>query len=259
MMRTLLLELCHSGYRLNNEIFYHSVINTYCYCGTRACNADGPFQILIKKMRKVLSITTGEYVEWLSLHKMPVPRVLLAELQQEELDRREMEEENRKMQLMLDNDGIQHKELTTSTCQSALVRPVGLPPNVLSVQVLRARKLLPADLDGYADPLVYCWLAPMWGPEGFIPEHTQREHTHHCSKTLNPIWEDLSQTFQFEVTDEFWGLSIAVYDHDEHGDNDVMAYCRVGLNVVRSHNYKTERWFTLKFPPANLGDYEGLG
>jgi hypothetical protein len=50
-----------------------------------------------------------------------------------------------------------------------------------------------------------------------------------------------------------------VYDHDEHGDNDVMAYCRVGLNVVRSHNYKTERWFTLKFPPANLGDYEGLG
>ena len=102
---------------------------------------------------------------------MPVPRVLLAELQQEELDRREMEEENRKMQLMLDNDGIQHKELTTSTCQSALVRPVGLPPNVLSVQVLRARKLLPADLDGYADPLVYCWLAPMWGPEGFIPEH----------------------------------------------------------------------------------------
>jgi hypothetical protein len=259
MMKELLLEMCHHGHSLNEEIFYHCVITVYRYCGTRACNADGPFQILVKKMRLHLNITTEEYVDWLGLYKMPVPSVLLAELQQQELNRRELEEENRKMQLMLDRDHQANTKLFSSPGQSESLRPVGLPPDVLTVKVLRARKLLPADLDGYADPLVFCWLAPMWSPEGFIPEHTQREHTDHCSKTLDPVWEETSETFEFEVSDEFWGLSIAVYDHDEHGDNDIMAYCRVGLNVIRSHNCKTERWFTLKFPPENLGVYEGLG
>ena len=259
MMKSLLLELCHYGHTLNLEIFYHSVISTYKYCGTRACNADGPFQLLVKNIRFHLHITTGQYVIFLNANKMPVPRVLLAELQQEELDRREQEEEDVKMQAMLDHDGEMHLKTHASTKDADEKRPTGLP-DVLTVQVLRARKLLPADLDGYADPLVYCWMAPMWSPEGSIPEHTQRAHTEPCPKSLDPVWDEATtELFEFQVSDEFWGLSIAVYDHDEHGDNDVMAYCRVGLNVVRSHNCKTERWFTLKYPPINLGDYDGLG
>ena len=258
MMRELLLELCHSGHPLVSEVYFHSVLCTYRYCGTRACGIDGPFQNLVRKMRIVLKITTEEYVAWLGQHKMPVPRVLLAELQQEELDRREQEEDRIKMKQMLEHDG---NDVTLQPDTSmGLVRPTG-PPNVLAVKVLQARKLLPADLDGLADPLVYCWMAPMWSPEGFIPEHTQRAYTEHAPKTLDPNWEALGtvEEFLFDISDEFWGLSVAVYDHDEHGDNDVMSYCRVGLNVVRSHNHSVERYFTLKFPPTCLGDYEGPG
>ena len=257
MMKELLLELCHSGHPLIKNVYFHVVLCTYGYCGNRACNADGPFQVLVRKMRIFLHITTSEYVAWLGHQKISVPRVILAELQQEELDRREQEEERIKIQKMLDNDEHHVQPLHTTVAMSNQ-RPSG-PPDTLAVKVLQARKLLPADLDGFADPLVYYWMAPMWSPEGFIPEHTQRAYTEHAPKTLDPSWEQTAEVSLFDIKDEFWGLSVAVYDHDEMGDNDVMAYCRVGLNVVRSHNHLAERWFTLKFPPPCLGDYEGPG
>ena len=118
------------------------------------------------------------------------------------------------MQQMLEHDG--EGEMagggTLSTENVRPVRPKGVL-DTLEIQVLRARKLLAADLDGLADPLVYCWLAPMWSPEGFIPEHTQRAFTDHCPKTLDPNWmvgSMLPPPFEFEVKDEFWGVSVAV-------------------------------------------------
>ena len=95
--------------------------------------------------------------------------------------------------------------------------------------------------------------------EGTIPTDSVRHFTEYRAKTLNPSWEADPNELVFSVSDEFWGLSVAVYDHDEHGDNDVMAYCRIGLNVVKSHGFEVTRWFTLGIPPDLLGDYQGQG
>ena len=119
--------------------------------------------------------------------------------------------------------------------------------------------MLPADLDGLADPLVVCWCAPMWVHEGTIPTDSVRHFTDYRAKTLNPDWGADPKELVFSISDEFWGLSVAVYDHDDHGDNDVMAYCRIGLNVVKSHGFEVTRWFTLGIPPDLLGDYQGQG
>ena len=95
--------------------------------------------------------------------------------------------------------------------------------------------------------------------QGTIPTNAVRHFTDYRAKTLTPSWEAEPKEHVFNISDEFWGLSVAVYDHDVHGDNDVMAYCRIGLNVIKSHGFSVTRWFTLGIPPEPLGDYEGPG
>ena len=118
-----------------------------------------------------------------------VPRVLLAELQQEELDRVAQEEEEEKLRAMLareeekelgetlDREAHPHHHLSASGPHGAKLstRPRGRP-DTLSVTIIQCRKLLPADLDGLADPLVVCWCAPMCAPRHYTYKRSEAFH-----------------------------------------------------------------------------------
>ena len=265
LMREMLLTLVHRGIELTRENLYVLVLRTHHHCGPRACNGDGPFQLLVKRMRKELNINAQEYVAWLHQNKLTVPRALLSELQQDELDRVAKEEEEAKMRAMLAaenaglSDGVDHSSLESLPSFEIKPRPKNGLPDTLSVKILKCRRLLPADLDGLADPIVVCWCAPMWLKEGTIPTDCVRHFTDYRPKTLNPDWTGESKEFIYSISDEFWGLCVAVYDHDDHGDNDIMAFCRIGLTVIKTHGFEVTRWFTLGAPPELLSESEGRG
>ncbi|EDO49802.1 predicted protein, partial [Nematostella vectensis] len=110
---------------------------------------------------------------------------------------------------------------------------------LLLVKVIRARDLVPRDLNGKSDPYVVLELVPDRLEEG-------TKKTRFKQKTLNPVFNEI---FQFKVphnnlTDT--KLCATIWDHDFFGEDDFNGEAVVDLSRVNFNNGTHTDWFMLQ-------------
>ncbi|KAI3771742.1 hypothetical protein L6452_02909 [Arctium lappa] len=122
--------------------------------------------------------------------------------------------------VLKDGSGVENGDLANNKKRTVIIR------GVLSVTVISAEDLPPADLMGKADPYVVLTMK----------KTGTKNKTRVVNENLNPIW---NQTFDFVVEDGLHDMLIAeVWDHDTFG-KDFMGRCIMTLTrVILEGEYK---------------------
>ncbi|KVI11694.1 C2 calcium-dependent membrane targeting [Cynara cardunculus var. scolymus] len=122
--------------------------------------------------------------------------------------------------VLKDGSGVENGDLAKNKKRTVIIR------GVLSVTVISAEDLPPADIMGKADPFVVLTMK----------KTGTKNKTRVVNENLNPIW---NQTFDFVVEDGLHDMLIAeVWDHDTFG-KDFMGRCIMTLTrVILEGEYK---------------------
>lgn len=110
---------------------------------------------------------------------------------------------------------------------------------LLLVKVIRARDLVPRDLNGKSDPYAVLDLVPDVGREG-------QKKTAYKPKTLNPVFNEIF-SFQLEqshITET--KLRVAVWDHDFFGEDDFNGEAIVDSSKINLSAGTHTDWFMLQ-------------
>eukprot|EP00055_Hartaetosiga_balthica_P008457 m.31596 g.31596 ORF g.31596 m.31596 type:complete len:641 (+) comp6319_c1_seq1:176-2098(+) len=116
---------------------------------------------------------------------------------------------------------------------------------ILEVEVYEARNLLPADLNGLADPYVKMYIIP-------DPNKKTKQKTAVIKKSLDPTWnEKFSWKFPSDQKITDLKLHIAVWDWDRITRNDFMGAMSFTFDELSNAATTTKGWFIL------LDQYQG--
>ncbi|CAH3182601.1 unnamed protein product [Porites evermanni] len=110
---------------------------------------------------------------------------------------------------------------------------------LLLVKVIRARDLVPRDLNGKSDPYVVLDLVPDLKGEG-------KKKTAYKAKTLNPVFNEI---FSFQLEQSCIAetkLRVAVWDHDFFGEDDFNGEGVVDLSKINLNTGTHTDWFILQ-------------
>ncbi|XP_066017147.1 double C2-like domain-containing protein beta isoform X4 [Pocillopora verrucosa] len=110
---------------------------------------------------------------------------------------------------------------------------------LLLVKVIRARDLVPRDLNGKSDPYAVLDLVPDVNGEG-------QKKTGYKSKTLNPVFNEI---FSFQLDHSRIAdtkLRVAVWDHDFFGEDDFNGEGVVDLSAISLNTGTHTNWFMLQ-------------
>jgi len=109
----------------------------------------------------------------------------------------------------------------------------------LTVEILQARNLLPADLNGLADPYVKMYVQP-------DPTKKTKQKTKIVKKSLDPVWNE-KFTWKFSSTSETTSkrLHVAVWDWDRVTRNDFMGAMSFTLKELLDEDTVKRGWFIL--------------
>lgn len=110
---------------------------------------------------------------------------------------------------------------------------------LLLVKVIRARDLVPRDLNGKSDPYAVLDLVPDMNDEG-------EKKTGYKSKTLNPVFNEI---FSFQLDHSRIAdtkLRVAVWDHDFFGEDDFNGESIVDLSTISLGAGTHTDWFMLQ-------------
>ncbi|EGD75514.1 AGC/PKC/ALPHA protein kinase [Salpingoeca rosetta] len=110
---------------------------------------------------------------------------------------------------------------------------------VLEVEVYEAKNLLPADLNGLADPYVKMYVHP-------DPSKKTKQKTKIVKKTLNPVWNE-KFTWKFSKHDDLSSrkLHVAVWDWDRVTRNDFMGAMAFTFKELMDEDTVKSNWFIL--------------
>lgn len=110
---------------------------------------------------------------------------------------------------------------------------------LLLVKVIRARNLVPRDLNGKSDPYAVLDLVPDLNGEG-------QKKTAYKSKTLNPVFNEI---FSFQLDQSGIAdtkLRVAIWDHDFFGEDDFNGEGVVDLSRIHLSSGTHTDWFILQ-------------
>ena len=107
-----------------------------------------------------------------------------------------------------------------------------MPKKILCIDVIEARSLAAADLNGLSDPYAVVYLGnKKIGKTSYLP------------RTLNPRWnKSIRYSHETEFVD---ALKVDVYDHDSMTTDDFLGSIQIELTIFRN-GYWTNQWYRLR-------------